>query len=153
MSAFKALRHDFPASIVVFLIAIPLSLGIAAASGAPLLAGLIAAVVGGVVAGALLAGHRPPNQHRYPGVKIAACQLAADHPGECEMFVDGEGGINGEPYQGLWLTWYHRSPYDELQSSYRWIRRPDCCPVKSPTGWHCNRYANHLGGHAFNVEP
>ncbi|MEU8233599.1 bifunctional SulP family inorganic anion transporter/carbonic anhydrase [Actinoplanes sp. NPDC048967] len=47
------LRHDVPASIVVFLIAIPLSLGIAAASGAPLLAGLIAAVVGGIVAGAL----------------------------------------------------------------------------------------------------
>ena len=47
------LRHDVPASLVVFLIAIPLSLGIAAASGAPLLAGLIAAVVGGVVAGAL----------------------------------------------------------------------------------------------------
>jgi len=47
------LRHDLPASIVVFLIAIPLSLGIAAASGAPLMAGLIAAVVGGVVAGAL----------------------------------------------------------------------------------------------------
>ncbi|WP_433720724.1 SulP family inorganic anion transporter [Actinoplanes sp. CA-051413] len=47
------LRHDVPASVVVFLIAIPLSLGIAAASGAPLLAGLIAAVVGGIVAGAL----------------------------------------------------------------------------------------------------
>ena len=47
------LRHDVPASIVVFLIAIPLSLGIAAASGAPLFAGLIAAVVGGIVAGAL----------------------------------------------------------------------------------------------------
>ncbi|GIM91808.1 carbonic anhydrase [Paractinoplanes toevensis] len=49
----RVLRHDLPASIVVFLIAIPLSLGIAAASGAPLLAGLIAAVVGGVVVGAL----------------------------------------------------------------------------------------------------
>ncbi len=47
------LRHDLPASLVVFLIAIPLSLGIAAASGAPLIAGLVAAVVGGVVAGAL----------------------------------------------------------------------------------------------------
>ncbi|GAA2477160.1 SulP family inorganic anion transporter [Winogradskya humida] len=47
------LHDDLPASIVVFLIAIPLSLGIAAASGAPLLAGLIAAVVGGIVAGAL----------------------------------------------------------------------------------------------------
>ena len=47
------LRRDLPASVVVFLIAIPLSLGIAAASGAPLLAGLVAAVAGGIVAGAL----------------------------------------------------------------------------------------------------
>ncbi|GAB7144157.1 SulP family inorganic anion transporter [Mycobacterium riyadhense] len=46
------LRHDFPASLVVFLVALPLSLGIAIASGAPLVAGLIAAVVGGIVAGA-----------------------------------------------------------------------------------------------------
>jgi carbonic anhydrase len=49
----QILHHDLPASLVVFLIAIPLSLGIAAASGAPLIAGLVAAVVGGVVAGAL----------------------------------------------------------------------------------------------------
>lgn len=53
MPDLRTLRHDVPASIVVFLIAIPLSLGIAAASGAPLLAGLVAAVVGGVVVGAL----------------------------------------------------------------------------------------------------
>ncbi len=47
------LRHDVPASLVVLLVAVPLSLGIAVASGAPLAAGLVAAVVGGVVAGAL----------------------------------------------------------------------------------------------------
>ncbi|WP_327145505.1 bifunctional SulP family inorganic anion transporter/carbonic anhydrase [Nocardia sp. NBC_01327] len=47
------LRHDLPASIVVFLVALPLSLGIAVASGAPIAAGLIAAVVGGVVVGML----------------------------------------------------------------------------------------------------
>ncbi|KAA0094171.1 carbonic anhydrase [Mycolicibacterium sp. P1-18] len=47
------LRYDLPASLVVFLVALPLSLGIAIASGAPALAGLIAAVVGGIVAGAL----------------------------------------------------------------------------------------------------
>jgi len=47
------LRYDLPASLVVFLVALPLSLGIAIASGAPALAGLIAAVVGGVVAGAV----------------------------------------------------------------------------------------------------
>jgi len=47
------LRSDLPASLVVFLVAVPLSLGIAVASGAPLAGGLIAAAVGGVVAGAL----------------------------------------------------------------------------------------------------
>ncbi|RJQ88111.1 SulP family inorganic anion transporter [Amycolatopsis panacis] len=46
-------RHDLPASVVVFLVAIPLSLGIALAVGAPLLAGLISAVAGGVVASLL----------------------------------------------------------------------------------------------------
>ncbi|GAA3549171.1 SulP family inorganic anion transporter [Nonomuraea rosea] len=49
----NTLRHDVPASVVVFLVAVPLSLGIAMASGVPLAAGLIAAVVGGIVAGAL----------------------------------------------------------------------------------------------------
>ncbi|WP_409436343.1 SulP family inorganic anion transporter [Mycobacterium sp. SMC-14] len=49
----SVLRHDLPASLVVFLVALPLSLGIAVASGAPVLAGLIAAIVGGLVVGAL----------------------------------------------------------------------------------------------------
>ncbi|WP_084957736.1 SulP family inorganic anion transporter [Thermoactinospora rubra] len=52
-SALGTLRHNLPASLVVFLIAVPLSLGVAVASGAPLAAGLIAAAVGGIVAGAL----------------------------------------------------------------------------------------------------
>ncbi|WP_438822721.1 SulP family inorganic anion transporter [Nocardia barduliensis] len=45
-------RADLPASIVVFLVALTLSLGVAVVSGAPA-AGLIAAVVGGVVPGLL----------------------------------------------------------------------------------------------------
>jgi carbonic anhydrase len=49
------LRRDLPASIVVFLVAVPLSLGIALASGAPIIAGLIGAVSGGIITG-LLAG-------------------------------------------------------------------------------------------------
>ena len=49
----EVLRHDVPASLVVFLVALPLSLGIAYASEAPLMAGLIAAVIGGVVAGVI----------------------------------------------------------------------------------------------------
>ena len=50
---FSSLGADLPASLVVFLVALPLSLGIAAASGAPIMAGLIAAAVGGIVAGSL----------------------------------------------------------------------------------------------------
>lgn len=46
-------RTDVPASLVVFLVALPLCLGIALASGAPLFSGLIAGVVGGIVVGGL----------------------------------------------------------------------------------------------------
>ncbi|MFD6111981.1 bifunctional SulP family inorganic anion transporter/carbonic anhydrase [Streptomyces yangpuensis] len=49
----KDLPADLSASITVFLIAMPLSLGIALATGAPLQAGLVAAAVGGIVAGRL----------------------------------------------------------------------------------------------------
>ncbi|MET7679066.1 SulP family inorganic anion transporter [Streptomyces sp. NPDC005423] len=50
---FRVVGADVSASIAVFLIALPLSLGIALATGAPLQAGLVAAAVGGLVAGRL----------------------------------------------------------------------------------------------------
>lgn len=50
---FKHIKSDLPASIVVFFVAVPLCLGIALASGAPLMAGLIAGIVGGIVVGFL----------------------------------------------------------------------------------------------------
>ena len=50
---FKEWKNDLPAGIVVFLVAIPLCLGIALASGAPLFSGIIAGVVGGIVVGML----------------------------------------------------------------------------------------------------
>jgi MFS superfamily sulfate permease-like transporter len=53
LSPFKNLRDDIPASIVVFLVAMPLCLGIAMASGAPLYSGLISGIIGGIVVGAL----------------------------------------------------------------------------------------------------
>ncbi|MGE3178849.1 MAG: SulP family inorganic anion transporter [Vicinamibacterales bacterium] len=48
---FDSLRHDLPASLVVFLVATPLCLGIALASNAPLFSGIIAGIVGGIVVG------------------------------------------------------------------------------------------------------
>jgi len=47
------LKSDLPASVVVFLVATPLCLGIALASGAPLFSGIIAGIVGGIVVGAI----------------------------------------------------------------------------------------------------
>jgi carbonic anhydrase len=47
------LKKDIPASIVVFLVALPLCLGVALASGANFLSGIIAGIVGGIVVGAL----------------------------------------------------------------------------------------------------
>ena len=45
------IKKDFSASIVVFLVALPLCLGIALASGAPLYSGLISGIIGGIVVG------------------------------------------------------------------------------------------------------
>ena len=50
-SMFSELKNDFPASIVVFFVAVPLCLGIALASGAPLFSGIIAGIIGGIIVG------------------------------------------------------------------------------------------------------
>ena len=50
---FQHAGSDLPASIVVFLVALPLCLGIALGSGAPLFSGIIAGIVGGIVIGSL----------------------------------------------------------------------------------------------------
>lgn len=55
ISMFKHLNKDLPASIVVFFVALPLCLGIALASGAPLFSGLIAGIIGGIVVGGISA--------------------------------------------------------------------------------------------------
>lgn len=68
------LKSDLPASIVVFFVAIPLCLGIALASGAPLFSGLIAGIIGGIVVG-LISGSQIGVSG--PAAGLAAIVLSA----------------------------------------------------------------------------
>ncbi len=57
INLFANLKSDFASGLVVFLVALPLCLGIAMASGAPLFSGIIAGVIGGIVVGFLSQSH------------------------------------------------------------------------------------------------
>ena len=74
LNMFKHLKNDLPASIVVFFVALPLCLGIALASGAPLFSGLIAGIVGGIVVGSLSGSQSGVSG---PAAGLAAIVLAA----------------------------------------------------------------------------
>lgn len=71
---FKNIKNDLPASIVVFFVALPLCLGIALASGAPLFSGLIAGIIGGIVVGGLSGSHIGVSG---PAAGLAAIVLTA----------------------------------------------------------------------------
>jgi MFS superfamily sulfate permease-like transporter len=78
-------RSDIPASLVVFLVALPLCLGIALASGAPLFAGLITGIVGGIVVGFLSGSHTSVSG---PAAGLAVIVLAAiTELGSYELFL------------------------------------------------------------------
>ncbi|MFC6095097.1 SulP family inorganic anion transporter [Flavobacterium qiangtangense] len=57
VNIFANLKSDFPSGLVVFLVALPLCLGIAIASNAPPLSGIIAGVIGGIVVGTMSRSH------------------------------------------------------------------------------------------------
>ncbi|MFM9824557.1 SulP family inorganic anion transporter [Flavobacterium sp.] len=57
LNIFASLKSDFASGLVVFLVALPLCLGIAMASGAPLFSGIISGVIGGIVVGYLSKSH------------------------------------------------------------------------------------------------
>jgi MFS superfamily sulfate permease-like transporter len=70
----KFLKEDFLSGVIVFLIALPLCLGIAQASNAPLFAGIVAGIVGGLVIGSLSKSHLSVSG---PAAGLTAIVIAA----------------------------------------------------------------------------
>ena len=89
-SPFSSVGKDIPAGIVVFLVAVPLCLGIALASGAPLFSGIIAGMIGGIVVGSLSGsniGVSGPAAGLAVIVADAILQLGTNEAGEFSMEV------------------------------------------------------------------
>jgi carbonic anhydrase len=79
------LKQDLPAGIVVFLVALPLCLGVALASGAPLLSGIISGILGGIVVGFL---SKSSTSVSGPAAGLAAVVLSSIHQlGSFETFL------------------------------------------------------------------
>ncbi|MFW0783024.1 bifunctional SulP family inorganic anion transporter/carbonic anhydrase [Gordonia sp. CPCC 206044] len=91
-SRWSNLRYDLPASLVVFLVALPLSLGIAIASDAPVMAGLIAAVVGGIVAG-LVGGSPLQVSGPAAGLTVVVAELVANFGWKVTCFITVAAGV------------------------------------------------------------
>jgi carbonic anhydrase len=76
-SSSSTLSHDLAASVVVFLVALPLCLGVALTSGAPLLSGVLAGIVGGIVVGLLSGSHTSVSGPAAGLTAVVAAQIAA----------------------------------------------------------------------------
>ena len=75
---FSTLKFDIPSSIAAFLVALPLCMGIAIASGVPVAAGLITGIIGGIVVGALAGS---PLQVSGPaaGLTVVVYEIVSAH--------------------------------------------------------------------------
>src|SRR5215467_16328088 len=82
----NAFVHDFMASLVVFLVALPLCMGIAVASNVPVAAGLISGIIGGIIVGFISGA---PLQVSGPaaGLSVMVYKLVEDHGLEALGFV------------------------------------------------------------------
>src|SRR4051812_18396796 len=76
--SFETIKQDLLASVVVFLVALPLCMGIAIASGAPPAAGLITGIVGGLLVGTFSGC---PLQVSGPaaGLAVLVYEIVQDH--------------------------------------------------------------------------
>lgn len=81
----RSLKNDLPAALVVFLVALPLCLGVALASGAPLLSGIISGVIGGIIVGFI---SHSSTSVSGPAAGLAAVVLASiQQLGSFEVFL------------------------------------------------------------------
>ncbi len=87
------LRQDLTGGIVVFLVALPLCLGIALASGAPPISGLIAGIIGGLVIGSLSGSHTSVSGPAAGLTTIVASQIANLGSFEAFLLAVFVGGI------------------------------------------------------------
>ncbi len=84
-TVFSSVKNDIPAGIVVFLVALPLCLGISLASGAPFFSGIISGIIGGIVIGSLSGSNLSVSG---PAAGLAALVLASIHNiGEFDLFL------------------------------------------------------------------
>jgi Sulfate permease and related transporters (MFS superfamily) len=74
---FKSLPRDMNAGLVVFLVALPLCLGVALASNAPLFSGIIAGIIGGLIVGAISGSHTSVSGPSAGSTALVVAQIAA----------------------------------------------------------------------------
>ncbi len=79
------IARDLTAGLVVFLVALPLCLGIALASGAPLFSGILAGIIGGIVVGAISGSHTSVSGPAAGLTAIVAAQIT--NLGSFEAFL------------------------------------------------------------------
>lgn len=93
-SAFQnnVIRYDLPASLVVFLVALPLSIGIAVASGAPVVAGLIAAIIGGIVC-AFVGGSPLQVSGPAAGLTVVVAELVTQFGWKATCAITAAAGV------------------------------------------------------------
>ncbi len=73
----NSLSHDLTSGLAVFLVAVPLCLGVALASGAPLFSGLLSGIIGGLLVGAISGSHTSVSGPAAGLTTIVAAQIVA----------------------------------------------------------------------------
>lgn len=118
----RVISHDLLASFVVFLVALPLCMGIAIASGVPVAAGLITGIVGGLVVG-WIAGCPLQVSGPAAGLTVIVYEAVQTHGLHAKLrrrftSVTRNGGVQRTRWKAdlILRTPRKRTPFSELRS-------------------------------------